>query len=91
MGKSYYRQVFLEECKYVVKEKKYIIDDIEISSDSDRENSDEENQNLIKIFFVYIKMVNMYYQTHKERLRKETRERYQNFSEEEKDKRQKKA
>ena len=35
--------MFLEECKYVVKEKKYIIDDIEISSDSDRENADEEN------------------------------------------------
>ena len=38
--------MFLEECKCVVKEKKiskYIIDDIEISSDSDRENSDEEN------------------------------------------------
>ena len=36
----------LEECKYIAKEKKipkYIIDDIEISSDSDRENSDEEN------------------------------------------------
>ena len=39
-GKNYYPQVFLEECKYVVKEKKIpknIIDDIEISSDSDRE------------------------------------------------------
>ena len=39
-GKKYYPQVFLEECKYVVKEKKIpknIIDDIEISSDSDRE------------------------------------------------------
>ena len=38
--------MFLEECKYVVKEKKipkYIIDDIEISSDSHRENFDEEN------------------------------------------------
>ena len=38
--------MFLEECKYGVKEKKipkHIIDDIEISSDSDRENSDEEN------------------------------------------------
>ena len=38
-GKNYYPQVFLEECKYVVKEKKmpeYITDDIEISSDSDR-------------------------------------------------------
>ena len=36
----------LEECKFVVKEKKmpeYIADDIEISSDdSDREDSDEE-------------------------------------------------
>ena len=45
-GKKYYPQVFLEERKYVVKEKKilnYIIEDIEISSDSDRESSDEEN------------------------------------------------
>ena len=45
-GKNYYPQVFLEECKYIVKEKKipkYIIDDIEISSDSDRQNSDKEN------------------------------------------------
>ena len=37
--KSYYPQVFLEECKYIVKEKKmfnYITDDITISSnDSD--------------------------------------------------------
>ena len=43
-GKNYYPQVFLEECKYVIKEKKipkYIIDDREISSDSDRENPDE--------------------------------------------------
>ena len=45
-SKNYYPQVFLQECKYVVKEKKiskHIIGDIEISSDSDRENSDEEN------------------------------------------------
>ena len=38
-------QCFLEECKYAVKEKKipkHIIDDIEISSDPDRENFDEE-------------------------------------------------
>ena len=45
-GKSYYPQVFLEECKYLVKEKKipnYIIGNVEISSDSDRENSNEEN------------------------------------------------
>ena len=41
-GKNYYPQVFLEECKYLVKAKKitkYIIDDIEISCDSDREAS----------------------------------------------------
>ena len=47
--KDCYPQVFLEEYKYVVKEKKmskFITDDKEISSDdSDRENSDEENSN----------------------------------------------
>ena len=45
-GNNCHRQVCLEECKYVVKEKKtlkYVIDNIEISSDFDRENSDEEN------------------------------------------------
>ena len=45
-GKGYYLQVFLEECKNAVKRKKipkYIIGDIEIPLDSDRENSDEEN------------------------------------------------
>ena len=47
-GKNYYPQVFVEEYKYVVKEKKmsrYIADDIEISSDSDRDESHEENSN----------------------------------------------
>ena len=42
-GKNYYPQVFLEEYKYAVEEKKtpkYIIDDV---SDSDRENSDGES------------------------------------------------
>ena len=47
VGKNYHSQMFLEECKYVVKEKKipkYITDDREISSDdSDKENSDEED------------------------------------------------
>ena len=45
IGKNYYSQVFLEECKYVFKENKipeYIIDDIEISSDCYREDSDED-------------------------------------------------
>ena len=44
-GKNYYPQVLLEEFKSVIKGKKipkYISDDIEISSDSDEENSDEE-------------------------------------------------
>ena len=41
---NYYSQVFLEECKYVVKEKKvsqYVIE--EISPDTDRGDSDEQN------------------------------------------------
>ena len=45
-GNIYYPELFLEECKDIVKEKKmpkYIIDDIEFFSDSDEENSDEEN------------------------------------------------
>ena len=40
--------MLLEEYKYVVKEKsvpKYIIDDIELISDSDKENPDEQNSN----------------------------------------------
>ena len=40
--------MFLEECKYVVKAKmmrKYITDNIEISSDSNKEDSDDENSN----------------------------------------------
>ena len=44
--KNDYPEVFLEECKYVAEEKKMskcIIEEIEISSDSDRENSDKEN------------------------------------------------
>ena len=44
-GNNYYPQVFLKECKYVVQEKKipeYITDNIEISSDSYRVESDEE-------------------------------------------------
>ena len=44
--KNYYPQMFLEECKYVVNKKKipkYIIDDTEISSDSDGKSSEEED------------------------------------------------
>ena len=39
-AKNYYPEAFLEECKYIIKERKihkYIIDDVEISSDSDEE------------------------------------------------------
>ena len=36
-------------------------------------------------------MINKYYEKHKEKLRKDARERYQNLSKEEKDKRRKKA
>ena len=43
-GKNYL-QMFLEECKYVIKEKKIhnYIDDVEIFSDSDEENYNEDN------------------------------------------------
>ena len=43
--KKFYPQVFLGEYIYVVREKKiatYIIADVKSSSDSDKENSDEE-------------------------------------------------
>ena len=42
---NYYPQVFLEECKYVVKEKKmpkYIINNMDISWNSGEENSNEK-------------------------------------------------
>ena len=58
---NYYLQVFLKECKYIEKEKKiirYIIDDLEISSDySEKKNSDKEDQKriiLMMIFFLSI-------------------------------------
>ena len=44
----YYIQAFLEDCKYVVKEKtmqKHIIDEVQISFDSDIENLVEKNSN----------------------------------------------
>ena len=47
VGISYHLQVFLEECKHIIKEKeinKYIYDDLEISPDgSDEEDSNEED------------------------------------------------
>ena len=48
-------------------------------------------KNIFINFFLYIKITNNYYQKHKERLRKEAREKYQNLSEEEKGQRQKEA
>ena len=47
IGKNYYPQVLLEEYKCVIKEKNihsYIIDDVEISSDSDEETLLEKIQ-----------------------------------------------
>ena len=49
-----------------------------------KKKTDITNKKCFIIFFVYIKMVNKYYQKHKEKLRKEAREKYQNISEEEK-------
>ena len=52
-GWNYYPQVFLEECKCVVKEKKipeYITGGIEISSDE--ENSYEENYSIYRMYFL---------------------------------------
>ena len=101
--KNYYPQVFLEEYKYAGKEEKIsnlliLIDKILMEK--------IKNTHILKIIFkaykkmltkyflislfLYIEMVNKYYQKHKERLRKETRERYQNLSEDEQDKKQKK-
>ena len=48
MGKNYYLQVFLEDCKYVVKENKmtkFINYELEISSDDSDEVSDEKISN----------------------------------------------
>ena len=62
-AKNYYPQAFLEECKYVVKQKKmaeYITDDIEISWEDPREEKAERQKKL--------------------------RERYQNLTEEQKQK-----
>ena len=45
-GKNYYPQVFQKNVNMLLKKKKilnYIIHDIEISSDSDRESYDEED------------------------------------------------
>ena len=90
--------MFLEEYKYVIKENKitkYIIDNVEISFDTDKESSDEENSDaenlkmLLMKFCVYIKMLNNYYQKQIERLQKEAHGIYQNLYEEEKDRRQK--
>ena len=96
-GKNYYPEVFLEEYKYVIKENKitkYIIDNVEISFDTDKESSDEKNSDaedlniLLMKFFVYIKMLNNYYQKQIERLQKEAHRIYQNLDEEEKSRRQ---
>ena len=62
--KNYYPQAFLEECKYVVKEKEFITDDIS-SDDSDKEDSDEqcsdeETSNEEKILMKKVKYINIF-------------------------------
>ena len=55
-GKSYYPQVFLEESKFIVKEKKmpeYITDDIEIFSDNS-DTEDSETKYRMRLF-LYLK------------------------------------
>ena len=67
--------------------KKILIKTNSDEKNTNEENFDEENWKIFFInFFLYIKMVNKYYQKHKEKLQKESRERYQNLSEEEKEK-----
>ena len=48
MGKNYYPQVILDECKYIVQEKemtRYVVHDLQFSFDDfDKRNSDEEDQ-----------------------------------------------
>ena len=44
MGNNYYPQEFLEQCKYVVKEKK-CQSMLLTTKNSDEKNSDEENSN----------------------------------------------
>ena len=87
IGKNYYPQVFLEECKYIVKEKKitkYTIDDMTLLEKI-------LMKKIKKYFSITFFSIDQYYQKHKERLRKEAREKYQNLSEEKKGKRRKKV
>ena len=52
--------MFLEECKYVMKEKKihnYITDDVEISSDSDESNYDEKILEKVQIKKILAKKI----------------------------------
>ena len=60
-----------------------------ISIPSDKNMSQGQNASIppyciqLRFFFLYIKMTNNYYQKHKERLWKEIRKRYLNFTKEE--------
>ena len=62
-GNDYYLQIFLEECKCIVKEKKmskHIIDNTEISDEGNsvEESFGEENSKttcVVKLFLKYIK------------------------------------
>ena len=84
--KNYYPHMFLEECKYVIKQKKmpkYINKDIEISSygfdkeDSYVENSDEENSDDEYAHEIFS---NSYWRTKIQKGREYCSERYKNLS-----------
>ena len=86
-GKSSYPQVFFEECKFVVKEKKipkHIIDDVELSCDSDKEHSDIENsreENSCKENFDEENYFFLHISKSWRRKRKKVWDKYQNLAE----------
>ena len=95
-GNNYYPQVSLEEYKHVAKEKKlpeYITDDIEflmiligkiLMKKLLMKKVRYIDFSLLikyKLFSLYIKMANIYYQINNEELRKEARERCQKHKE----------
>ena len=50
IGKNYYREVFLEECKYVVNENMFINAELEIFSGESDDSDDVEDLVLIIVY-----------------------------------------
>ena len=66
MGKNYYQQVLLEECKYIVKEKKiskFITDELEISSD-ESDYYDHPDEKYIKTKYLTSQLSRFYHVSH---------------------------